>query len=512
MNARGVAPSCPVLLGGAALTRSYVEDDLSDGLRAARSHYARDAFEGLRLMDARDGRASAAARPRSTPPRRPQRAERKARRERRSASRPSARPPRPRRPAPLPGALRRRRRRPDPDAAVLGHPGGQGHRAGRLRGACSTSAPLFLGQWGLRGARGGTGPSYEELVETEGRPRLRYWLDRLATEGVLRGRRRLRVLPGRRRGRRRWWCSTSRPDAPSGTGFTFPRQRRDRRLCLADFFRPRELAVERGEVDVLPLQLVTMGQPIARLRERAVRRRTPTATTWRCTACRAAHRGARRVLAPADPRGAALRRRARPWRPRTRPTSQEFFDLGYRGCRYSFGYGACPDLEDRAKIVDLLRARAHRRGAVRGVPAAPGAVHRRASSSTTRRRSTSTPAERTRRWPDEWPAAVLWDMDGTLVDSEKLWTISLHDTARWLGGELSPRPATPWSAATWPARSPRCFDDLGLPRDPARMADGGAAASTTAPPSCSRAALPWRPGALEALRLVRAAGLARPRW
>ena len=44
---------------------------------------------------------------------------------------------------------------------------------------------LFLGQWGLRGARGGSGPSYEELVETEGRPRLRYWLERLSTEGVL---------------------------------------------------------------------------------------------------------------------------------------------------------------------------------------------------------------------------------------------------------------------------------------------------------------------------------------
>ena len=43
----------------------------------------------------------------------------------------------------------------------------------------------FLGQWGLRGARGGSGPSYEELAETEGRPRLRYWLDRLASDHVL---------------------------------------------------------------------------------------------------------------------------------------------------------------------------------------------------------------------------------------------------------------------------------------------------------------------------------------
>ena len=34
----------------------------------------------------------------------------------------------------------------------------------------------------------------------------------------------------------------------------------------------------------------------------------------------------------------------------------EFFKLGYRGARYSFGYGACPEIEDRAKIVDLLES------------------------------------------------------------------------------------------------------------------------------------------------------------
>ena len=33
---------------------------------------------------------------------------------------------------------------------------------------------------------------------------------------------------------------------------------------------------------------------------------------------------------------------------------EDYFKLGYRGARFSFGYGACPDLEDRAKIVDLL--------------------------------------------------------------------------------------------------------------------------------------------------------------
>ncbi|GAA2154311.1 hypothetical protein GCM10009727_61310 [Actinomadura napierensis] len=43
----------------------------------------------------------------------------------------------------------------------------------------------FMGQWGLKPSRGGDGPSYEELVETEGRPRLRMWLDRVQTEGLI---------------------------------------------------------------------------------------------------------------------------------------------------------------------------------------------------------------------------------------------------------------------------------------------------------------------------------------
>src|SRR5690606_40785184 len=51
MNARGVADRYPVLLGGAALTRAYVEQDLAE-LFKGEARYARDAFEGLKLMDA----------------------------------------------------------------------------------------------------------------------------------------------------------------------------------------------------------------------------------------------------------------------------------------------------------------------------------------------------------------------------------------------------------------------------------------------------------------------------
>src|SRR5262249_55487851 len=96
----------------------------------------------------------------------------------------------------------------------------------------------------------------EELVETEGRPRLRMWLDRLHTENLLEA----AVVYG-------YFPAVSKGDSllildESGrerTSFTFPRQRRDRHLCLSDFYRPQDS----GERDVVAFQLVTVGPRIA---------------------------------------------------------------------------------------------------------------------------------------------------------------------------------------------------------------------------------------------------------
>jgi 5-methyltetrahydrofolate--homocysteine methyltransferase len=144
------------------------------------------------------------------------------------------------------------------------------------------------------------------------------------------------------------------PAAPQRYRFTFPRQQRDRFLCIADFVRSRKLAAERGQVDVLPFQLVTMGQPIADFANElfaannyrdylevhgiGVQLTEALAEYW--------HRRIREELvleghsvADEDPAEVT-----------------DYFKLGYRGARYSFGYGACPDLEDRAKLVSLLEA------------------------------------------------------------------------------------------------------------------------------------------------------------
>ncbi|MEJ3657812.1 HAD family phosphatase [Actinomycetes bacterium KLBMP 9759] len=103
------------------------------------------------------------------------------------------------------------------------------------------------------------------------------------------------------------------------------------------------------------------------------------------------------------------------------------------------------------------------------------------------------------------PAAVLWDMDGTLVDSEKVWTVSLHETADWLGGELSVAAREDMIGSNMSRTLAILFDDLGLPRDSERMADAGRFMNERTEALFARG-LEWRPGALEALRMVRAAG------
>jgi 5-methyltetrahydrofolate--homocysteine methyltransferase len=130
--------------------------------------------------------------------------------------------------------------------------------------------------------------------------------------------------------------------------FTFPRQRRDRRLCLADFFRSREEVQAEGRPDVLPLQLVTMGSRVSAVANELFARN--------------AYRDYLELHGLSVQLTEAL---AEMWHARVRADlgldDEDDEDLsgilrqGYRGSRYSFGYPACPDLEDRVTLVRLLR-------------------------------------------------------------------------------------------------------------------------------------------------------------
>ncbi|MBD0737563.1 methionine synthase [Streptomyces sp. CBMA29] len=327
LNQRGLSADFPVILGGAALTRAYVEQDLHE-IYEGEVRYARDAFEGLRLMDALIGVK------RGVP----------------GAALPELKQRRvPKREQPQPDG---------PDKAV---------NLGQIRSDVAVDNPvpappfwgsrvvkgiqladyaswldegaLFKGQWGLKQARS-TGPTYEELVESEGRPRLRGLLTRMQSEGLLEAAVTYGYFPCVSKGDD---LIVLREDGTERTRFTFPRQRRGRQLCLADFFRPEES----GETDVVGFQVVTVGNRVSEaanelfaadsyrdyleLHGLSVQLAEALAEYW--------HARVRSELgfAGEDP-----------------DEVEDMFALKYRGARFSLGYGACPDLEDRAKIADLL--------------------------------------------------------------------------------------------------------------------------------------------------------------
>ena len=140
LNSRGVSERWPVMLGGAALTRAYVEQDLAQ-LFDGQVRYARDAFEGLRLMDA------VMAVKRGEPG-----AELPALRERRvkATTRPRARGLADRGAC----AVRRVGDQPGADAAVLGRPDRQGGAAGGLRGVPRRARDVHGSVGAARVARG----------------------------------------------------------------------------------------------------------------------------------------------------------------------------------------------------------------------------------------------------------------------------------------------------------------------------------------------------------------------
>ncbi|WP_233448070.1 methionine synthase [Streptomyces venezuelae] len=316
LNGRGLAARYPVILGGAALTRAYVEQDLHE-LYEGEVRYARDAFEGLRLMDALMGvkRGVPGA---VLPPLK----------QRRVAARPPVAEVREPEPA---GRSDVAEDNPVPEPPFLGTRVVKGIPLAEYAPWLDESA-LFKGQWGLKDP---------ETIETEGRPRLRAWLDRLQTDHLLEA----AVVYG-------WFPCVSKgddlivldEDGGERTRFSFPRQQRGRRLCLADFHR----AEDSGEIDAVAMQVVTVGSRIGE----------ETAKLFAADA----YRDYLELHGLSVQLAEAL---AEYWHARVRSEwgigDRDPAGIGgmlrteYQGCRYSLGYPACPDLEDRAKIAALLR-------------------------------------------------------------------------------------------------------------------------------------------------------------
>jgi len=323
LTARGLDQRWPIVLGGAALTRAYVEQDLAS-MFPGEVRYARDAFEGLRLMDAimavkrgEEGAALPALRERRVANTRIKTEETPIDTQRSDVASDNS----------------------IPNPPFFGSRVIKGVQLSDYAGMLDERA-LFVGQWGLKGNRG----EYEAMVEEEGRPRLRALINEVQSKGWLNAAVVYGYFPcysegndlvilhheGENKGKER-------------TRFTFPRQSRDRRLCISDFFA----AKDSGKTDVVAFHIVTMGTTVSEasaklfadnnyreyleLHGLSVQLTEALAEHW--------HARMREELEVKSEDSSDL---------------QGILDQGYRGSRYSFGYPACPDLEQQVQLCELL--------------------------------------------------------------------------------------------------------------------------------------------------------------
>ena len=322
LSARKLAEKWPIILGGAALTRTFVEQDLA-AVFPGTVRYAKDAFEGLHLMDAmmsvKRGEVGA-----QLPPLR----ERKT---------PNTRSLKPENQDTTRSDVQSDNKLPNPP--FYGSKIIKGIPIANYLGMLDERA-LFVGQWGLQGKRG----EYDQMVETEGRPRLRSLLNEVAANGWLNAAVVYGYFPcysegnelvilhheGEHKGKER-------------VRFKFPRQSRDARLCLSDFFRSKDS----GEIDTVAFHVVTMGESVS----------DATAELF----------AANKYREYLELHGLSVQLTealAEHWHARIREELgfsvddskeiSEILDQGYRGSRYSFGYPACPDIEQQTQLCELL--------------------------------------------------------------------------------------------------------------------------------------------------------------
>ncbi len=326
MNRRGLA-EVPVLLGGAALTRTYVERDLRE-VYEGRLFYGRDAFEGLRtmdrLMEIRDGAEQDDAFGREISERRVPRRSR--------LDAPTEAPPGA--PARAPGVATDNELFPPP---FVGSRVAKGLPIDDIAEYLNLTA-LFRNQWGFRPEEGENDGAFKERVKAVLRDELAGAKERgLLVPQVAWGH-----FPANSEGN----DLVIYKDAGRSSEwmrFTFPRQATDPWLCIADFFRP----AASGQGDWASLMLVTMGARVSEETARlfaeneyrnylflhglGVEMAEALAEYW--------HHRIRDELGFVDQDG---------------PTLTGLFRQQYRGGRYSWGYPACPNLEDNAKVVELL--------------------------------------------------------------------------------------------------------------------------------------------------------------
>ncbi len=334
MSRQGV--EIPVVLGGAALTRNYVEDDCVRAYGCGRVAYARDAFDGLHLMDKVTGNGFddylAAVQAKRVG---------KTRNTARTLGQADARAFRP----VDVGVVRARRHRLTRGVPAF-EPPFWGARV--IEATPKAIVPfvnersLYQFQWGFR-KQGRSLDDFLGWAKQELRPVMRRMLTLCEAESILR--------PQAAYG---YWKAAGQGNdlivfAPDGSTelcrFALPRQPKEDGECIADFFRD----VDDAERDVIGLQVVTVGQKASEI-----------ARAWfddnRYQDYLYLH-GLSVEMAEAMAEYTHKRIRAElGFAGEDHRDMEKMLSQGYRGSRYSFGYPACPKLEDQAPLLALLGA------------------------------------------------------------------------------------------------------------------------------------------------------------
>ena len=340
MNERGI--KVPVVLGGAALTRRYVEEDLKS-LYHGQLFYARDAFAGLHTMDqlmsgngqgdAETGRHGDAVTLQVADD-----AEDLVGEEAKLGIR---KPARPRGMRATGNTTHTVRSQVDPDVPIPTPPFYGSRVVDDIKlddvFAFMNETALFKGQWQFKQGRTPI-DEYQKLVQSKVRPIYEELKERSKREELLVP----KVVYGYFR------CQSDGNDLvvydeDKEVRFTFPRQPAGKHLCLADYFASKES----GKMDVVAFHLVTVGRRASEYSHQlfksdnysdylyfhglSVESAEALAELW--------HKRIREELGIA---GADS------------PDLSRLFHQEYQGSRYSFGYPACPDLEDQAKLFTLL--------------------------------------------------------------------------------------------------------------------------------------------------------------
>ncbi len=324
LNQLGVSDEYPILLGGAALTRNYVEHDLRE-VFDGRVFYCKDAFEGLDKVetvvggefDEMWGKELADARKTSVDP------------------------------AKLaePLVFSQERSQVEADNPVFKPPflGDRVIKGIPLKDIAVwlNETALFRNQWRyVPGAK--SKQDYELEIEEEVRPAYRALLAQVEADQILQ--------PALVYGYYRAQADGNEtvifhPDTDKEwLRLSFPRQPDERQLCITDFFR----SVDSGEEDYVGLVIVSMGKRVSEVTAELFQRND--------------YRDYLHLHGLGVEMAEALMEY---WHMRMRqewgfleddkPELSSIFRQGYRGGRYSWGYPACPDLEEQAKVATLLR-------------------------------------------------------------------------------------------------------------------------------------------------------------